>query len=148
MTTLATHIRNILLQDAVVVSNVADRVFDFDIRLAGPDAVSPRGPAGFLATHIIVDDAGGVAAPLAASGAYLDRVVITIIAEGSATGRQQIEILAQRLRVLLHRWQEPNSKAFLAYSDRSGISPDPPPGTGALERLTFGIAGVTVGIRS
>jgi hypothetical protein len=146
--TLAANIRTILLQDTTIVSFTSDRIYDREIRGAGPDAPVVHDNNGYPLTHLIIDDAGGTAAPLGPSGAYNDRLNVWIIANNTATGRAQIATLTARLIVILHRWQEPNSRAHLTYADRTGFVPDPTPDTGAQERLTFSVAGMIPGVNA
>ena len=146
MTTMASHIATRLQADATVTSICADRVFGHDIRLDGPNAPDVEDANGFLEPHIIVDDVGGLRPPLGPTSAYQDRVSVYLVAESDATGRAAIETLATRCMALLHRWQEPTTKAVISYADRPGYIADPPPGTGAIFVLTFAVAGIYAGL--
>jgi hypothetical protein len=147
MATMASHVAARLVQDTQIVSYTGSRVYAHDIRLDGPDA-HPEivGPYGFLQPHIVVDDAGGGAAPFGPSAAYQDIIHVWIFAESGTTGRTAIEALTARVLVRLHRWQEANTKALLMFATRTGYVADPSPATGAQERLTFSVAGVIAGV--
>jgi hypothetical protein len=146
MVTLATRVKTYLLTDTTIVSAVSDRIYDREIRGAGPDAPSVLGPSGYTLTHVIIDDAGGGSAPFGPSGAFNDRLNVWILAENSTTGRSQIEALTARIIVKLHRWFEVNGKQQVFFADRTGFVPDPLPDTGAQERLTFSVAGTFAGV--
>ena len=147
MTTMATHIAGRLAQDATINSVATGGVYDYDIRRDGPEAhPEVTGPYGFLLPHIIVDDVGGTRAVLGPTSGYQDRVSVYLIAEASVNGRASIETLAQRVLVRLHLWQEVNTKAAISYADRTGYVADPPPATGAMEVMTFVVAGVFAGL--
>lgn len=144
---MASHVAARLVQDTQVASYTANRVYGWDIRLDGPDAhPEVTGPHGFLQPHIVVDDAGGGAATFGPSGAFDDLIHVWIFAEASTTGRTAIEALTARVLVRLHRWQEANTKALLMFATRTGYVADPPPGTGAQERLTFSVSGMIQGV--
>ena len=146
MTTMATHIAARLQQDATVTSLCASRVYDHDVRKAGPEAQVVEGPFGFTTPYIVVDDSGGLRAPFGPTSAYQDRIRVWIFAENSTTGRSAIEQLTARVLARLHRWQEANTKALVSFADRTGFVADPPPHTGAMDVLTFAVAGVYVGL--
>jgi len=150
MAATATLIRDYLLQDATITALTATRIYDRDVRTAGPDTPStfPYADSGVPLTHLIVDDSGGTAAPLGPSGAYQDQVRVWIIGPNTATGRGEVELLTQRVRVRLHRWQEGTSRVFATYASRTGFVADPPPHLGVMDVLTFAVAGLTVGARS
>ena len=154
MSVLATNLTPILANDATVIANCANRVLPFDIRTAGPDAYGPGAlipvvsENGFQLCTICVDDQGGVPPPFAPLGAEQDRIVVWIFDEWSATGRARIDLLAARVKVLLHLYQEPSSKAIVRWTGRLGIQPDPLPDTGALDQVTFSAVRLPSGIRS
>ncbi len=87
-----------------------------------------------------------MAAPFGPSGAYQDR--LTVWAFGEHNRRPDIAMLMDRVRVLLHRWQDTDSRALLVFGDRLGYQPDPPPDTGGMDRITCAVNGVAIGIRS
>jgi hypothetical protein len=148
MATIATHVKTYLLLDGPVASIVANRVYDTDVRIAGPNATVPtyRTANGFTLSHIIVDDTGGLAAPFGPSGSFIDRLAVYIITPATTTGRAEMETLRNRLMVKLHRWQEANTKALLSYADRTGYQMDPPPMNAGMDVLTFSVAGIAIGV--
>lgn len=153
MSVLATNLTPILANDATVISNCANRVFAYDIRTAGPDANGPGAVIptvtenGYQLCTICVDDQGGVPPPFGPSGAEQDRIVVWIFDEWSVAGRARIDLLAARVKVLLHLYQEPSSKAIVRWTGRLGIQRDPIPDTGALDQVTFSASRIPAGIR-
>ena len=147
MTTMATHIAARLAQDTTIASLCSTRVYEYDIRLDGPDAHPEiTGPYGFTLPYIVVDDSGGTQALFGPTSGYIDQPRVWIFAENSTSGRSAIEQVADRARFRLHRWQETNTKALLKYASRTGFQADPPPGTGAMDVLTFSVAGIYTGL--
>ncbi len=145
--TLADRVVTLLKADSVIAATFAGRAYPEDVRIAGPNAYpEARTPAGYWLPTLAVDDGGGVAAPFGPSGAYQDR--LTVWAFGEHNRRPDIALLMNRVRVLLHRWQDTDSRALLVVSDRLGYQPDPPPDTGGMDRITFAVNGVVVGARS
>lgn len=144
--TLSDRVVTLLTNDATVATLATGGVYPEDIRLAGPAAYPLTREKGFWRPTVCVDDAGGVAAPLGPSGSYADRLVVWVFGESSDRG--VIDQLAQRVIALLHRWQDGTTRAFLVYGSRTGYQPDPAPATGALDSITFGVAGIALGIRS
>ena len=145
--TLATNVAARLVQDTQIASYTSNRVYDHDIRLDGPDAhPEVRGPYGFVLPHIVVDDGGGIKPPFGPPVALLDTMRIWVFAENSTTGRTAIEELTNRVYIRLHRWQDANTKAVLMFANRVGVVADPPPGTGALESLTYSAARTMLGV--
>jgi len=117
------------------------------VRNAGPDAYpESKTRAGYWLPTLAVDDGGGVAAPFGPSGAYQDR--LTVWAFGEHNRRLDIAVLIARAWVLLHGWQDTDSRALLRMGDRLGYQPDPPPDTGGMDRITFAVNGVAIGVRS
>lgn len=149
MTTLADRVVTLLKADSVLAATFAARFYPEDIRMAGPDAYRDAWTdTGYWLPTLAVDDGGGVAAPLGPSGAYQDRLTVWAFAEGSAEGRAAIATGLARVAVLLHRWQDPQTRALLAFGDRLGYQPDPPPDTGGMDRISFAVNGIAVGVRS
>jgi len=147
MTTLADRVVTLLKADSVIAAICGNRVYPEDVRMAGPDAYpDAKTRAGYWLPTLAVDDGGGVAAPFGPSGAYQDR--LTVWAFGEHNRRPDIALLMDRVRVLLHRWQDTDSRAVLAFADRLGYQPDPPPDTGGLDRTTFSVNGVLIGAAS
>ncbi len=143
---LTDNIVTYLMQDTQIVSYTSNRVYPFDVRMAGPGVANPvyTTAEGYLLTSLIVDDSGGVAALNAPSGATRDRLHVWILAESN--DRLEVETLADRLLVKLHRYQDPTSKAILTYAERLGIQPDPPASTGILDRITFTVGRMVPGV--
>ena len=149
MTTLADRVVTLLKADSAITAICGPRVYPEDVRIAGPDAYpEAKTRAGYWLPTLAVDDGGGVAAPFGPSGAYQDRLTIWAFAEGTTAGRAAIATGLARVAVLLHRWQDIDSRALLVFGDRLGYQPDPPPDTGGMDRITFSVSGITVGIRS
>lgn len=154
MSVLATNLTPILANDSIVIGQCSNRVFGYDIRTAGPDSHGPSdtiptvSDKGFQLCTICVDDQGGVPPPFAPLGAEQDRIVVWILDEWSAAGRARIDLLAARVKVLLHLYQEPSSKAMVRWTGRLGIQRDPIPDTGALDQVTFAASRIPTGIRS
>ena len=146
MSTLADRVVLTLTADVTLTTLATGGVFPEDIRLAGPQAYPQTRQGGFWKPSVCVDDAGGVAAPLGPSGSYADRLVVWVFGESS--DRRVIDQIAQRVIALLHRWQDSTTKALTVYASRTGYQPDPAPATGALDSITFGINGISLGIRS
>jgi hypothetical protein len=147
MTTMTANVAARLVQDTQIASYVSSRVYSHDIRLDGPEShPEVRGPYGFVLPHIVVDDGGGLKSPFSPPGSFLDTIRIWIFAENSSTGRTAIDELMKRVRVRLDRWQEANTKGLLLFSNRTGFVADPPPGTGAMESMTFTAAGMMLGV--
>jgi hypothetical protein len=147
MTTMAAHVAAFLLQDATITSYTSTRVYSYDIRLDGPDAhPETKGPYGFQLPTIIVDDRGGLTSPLAPSGTFEDNLAAVIVTAGSATERVKMEALTLRVIQKLHRWREQNTKASLFFANRTGLVADPPPATGAIDTVTFTVAGSFIGV--
>jgi hypothetical protein len=147
MTTMTANVAARLVQDTQIASYVSSRVYSHDIRLDGPESHPEiRGPYGFVLPHIVVDDGGGLKPPFGPPIATLDTIRIWIFAENSSTGRTAIDELYKRVLVRLHRWQEANTKASLFFANRTGFVADPPPGTGAMESMTFTAAGMMIGV--
>ncbi len=149
MTTLADRVVTILKADSVIAATFAGRAYPEDVRIAGPGAYpEAKTRAGYWLPTLAVDDGGGVAAPFGPSGAYQDRLTIWAFAEGTTAGRAAIATGLARVAVLLHRWQDTDSRALLVFGDRLGYQPDPPPDTGGMDRITFAVNGVAIGVRS
>lgn len=153
MSVLATNLADYIDNDATVVSQCSNRIFGYDVRTAGPNDHGPGAlipivsDRGFQLCTICVDDQGSIQPPFAPSGAEQDRVVVWILDEWSAAGRSRIDLLAARIKVLLHRYQDPGTKAMVTWTGRLGIQPDPLPDTGAMDQVTFAASRIPTGIR-
>jgi hypothetical protein len=154
MSALTAYLQPILANDSTVASQCSNRVFAFDIRKSGPNAYGPDSAipvvsdVGFQLCTICIDDIGSIAPALSPLGATQDRVAVWIFDEWSAAGRSRIDLLADRVRVLLHLYQEPTTRALLTWTGRLGIQPDPPPATAAIDQVTFNAIYVPIGIRT
>lgn len=148
MSGLATRVADVFKADAAMVAIAGDRVFDRDIRQAGTRAMTNvYDMNGFLlGPTVSVDDQGGPSNPFGPSGAYDDRLAVWLFADGTPEGRAALDSVTQRVVVLLHRWQDPASKAFLTYANRLGQRDDPPPDSGVIDQVTFRIGGIFPGI--
>jgi len=144
MTTLADRVVTLLKADSAITAICGQRVFPEDVRNAGPDAYpESKTRAGYWLPTLAVDDGGGVAAPFGPSGAYQDR--LTVWAFSERWERYRVAELTARVTVLLHGWQDTDSRALLRMGDRLGYQPDPPPDTGGMDRITFAVNGVVLG---
>ena len=142
--TLADRVVTLLKADSAITAICGQRVYPEDVRMAGPDAYpEAKTRAGYWLPTLAVDDGGGVAAPFGPSGAYQDR--LTVWAFGEHNRRLDIAVLIARVWVLLHGWQDTDSRALLRMGDRLGYQPDPPPDTGGMDRITFAVNGVVLG---
>lgn len=149
MNLLTTYLKQYLAQDTTITSYTSTRIYEREIRGAGPEAADIYGPNGYVLPTIILNDVGGTGAPLGPQGAYNDRLEVTVIAQNSSDatkGRPALNALTTRLVQKLHRYQDPTLKAYLTIADRTGFVPDPSPETGAQERLTFAVAGTYAGV--
>jgi len=145
--TLADRVVTLLKADSAIAAICGPRVYPEDVRIAGPGAYpEAKTRAGYWLPTLAVDDGGGVAAPFGPSGSYQDR--LTVWAFGEHNRRPDIGVLVFQVFTLLHRWQDTDSRALLVFGDRLGYQPDPPPDTGGMDRITFSVSGITVGIRS
>lgn len=144
MSALATRVVAVLEADATTVALTADRVFDRDIRQAGPGSVTNVWDVnGFLlGPTISVDDQGGTRPPFAPPGAYDDRLAVWLMADGTPEGRAALDALAGRVTVLLSNWQDPVTRAYLTYQRRVGQQHDPPPDTGVIDGVIFRVGGI------
>ncbi len=148
MTTLADRVVTILKADNAIAAICGQRVFPEDIRMAGPDAYpEAKTRAGYWLPTLAVDDGGGVKPPFGPRGSYQDRLLVWAFAESNR--RADITSLIERVKVVvLNAGQDPETRAMFDEGDRLGWLPDPPPDTGGMDRITFIVSGITVGIRS
>ena len=148
MSALATRVVAALGVDATVVALASARVFDRDIRQAGPGAITNVWDAnGFLlGPTISVDDQGGTRNPFGPPGAYDDRLAVWLMADGTPEGRAALDALTGRVIVLLSNWQDPVTRAYLTFANRLGQRDDPPPDTGVIDQIVFRVGGMFFGI--
>jgi len=143
---LATRVADALKADSTIVALTSVRVFDRDIRQAGPGAVTNVWDVtGFLlGPTISVDDQGGTRPPFAPPGAYDDRLAVWLMADGTPEGRAALDALTGRVIVLLRTWQDPVTRAYLTFANRLGQRDDPPPDTGVIDQIVFRVGGMFI----
>lgn len=148
MTTLADRVVTLLKADSAITAICGQRIYPEDVRIAGPDAYpEAKTRAGYWLPTLAVDDGGGVAAPFGPRGAYQDR--LTVWAFSERWERYRVAELMERVTVLiLNEGQDATTRAMFTFADRLGYQPDPPPDTGGMDRATFAVNGIQMGVRS
>lgn len=148
MTTMASYVKTYLSQDPQITSHTSDRIYDYDVRTAGAGESSPpfRSASGETLIAVIVDDTGGIKAPFGPANAYQDRLDVVIVVPNTVAGRSAYELLRARILVKLVGWQEVNTKAGFTFANRTGFRVDEPPRNGAIDVLTFTVAGTLIGV--
>lgn len=151
MSAFTQRLANILKADGTIQFHCSDRVIPYDIRTAGPQArTNVEDAYGFLLPTICVDDQGGARSAFAPSGTTEDQIAVWLLAErgGDGSGSDILQTVADRVIALLHRYQDPPTRAYLTYVSRMGQQYDPAPATGMLDLITFRAASVLMTART
>lgn len=130
-----------LKADATIFSLVNTRVTDHDVRQQGWEANSAYFDSdGVIKTLLAVDDSGSVRPAFGHTAARDSSVYVWGFAPRTTAGRASLESMMTRVETLFHRWQVPDTGAFVTPTFRLGQTSDD---HGAMfDRVSLTIAGV------
>lgn len=114
-----------LKADATLNAIHAGRVYPYDVRRFGWEAEPGAfGPYGTIQPLIMVDDAGFSRAPFSHTAARRLLVYVWCWASRTTAGRVAVRLMAERVDVLLHGWQDSETGSQVFPTFRLGEQSD------------------------
>lgn len=144
-TAIASH----LAEDSGILAIAGSRIYDYDIRRAGPRAVQAAFSGdGDIQPAIMVADAGGGRDSFSRSDAvFSDRAYIWFFAPPTANGRDQVDTLVNLVQLRLRHWQHPASGVIVTLGERIGCQLTEAPRMSYMDRLVLRVQGVIAGVQ-
>lgn len=116
-----------LKADATIRSLTSNgvRIVDYDIRRSGWEKNSAFYDAdGVILTSLMVDDTGSTRPAFGHTAEQVGSVYVWAFGPRTTLGRERVATLMDRVEIVMHRWQAPDTGAFVVPVFRLGQQAD------------------------